>query len=533
MSKTAKYRKAIDLIKEAKRKKHKSYVDLKWILDESKEELGDFMEIINELCNLGVLREDVDVKSKRAKYCILKDNVDFGNDDESIYANSPDTITLENSSSREDGPKLRISENKWLDDSGTSERDVSELTGNFVSKEDFEKFKSEISLLVYQHKSDRFERSFFEGETINQLRTEILSKDEIIKLLKSDNERLSGIIKNQTVHSQQHLDDTAHSLSLSNCQETVNSHILRSNSNDVSISSTPSHAGTRESTWEPVRNRKSWNGESYQLPTTNNSTLLRTHNRFNNLQIEEHNETNSLLNVYKDFEDRPTVTEEFRNSPSRHQTPDAVRRRPVVVCDEKQILNNKTLFSENLKTVPGNSSYADVLKNGKKIYAFGDSQLNRISGKFLSKKVGNGRIYVRPFTSATTRQIAWHVEPAIHDDQPDVAVVHAGVNDVLQGETDPMKIATNIINVGKKCNSLGVNTILISSLFPLRNKAKNEIIKNVNNILKDLCFSNKFIFIDNSNISANLLHTDGIHLNNESKEIFSDNIVNSLNNTFL
>ena len=73
--------------------------------------------------------------------------------------------------------------------------------------------------------------------------------------------------------------------------------------------------------------------------------------------------------MFKDFEDRPTVTEEFPNSVSRHQTPDAVRRRPVVVCEEKQILNNKTLFSENLKTVPGNSSYADVLKNGKKIYA--------------------------------------------------------------------------------------------------------------------------------------------------------------------
>ena len=39
-------------------------------------------------------------------------------------------------------------------------------------------------------------------------------------------------------------------------------------------------------------------------------------------------------------------------------------------------------------------------------------------------------------------------------------------------------------------------------------------------------------FIDNSNI-ADLLNTDGIHLNKESKEIFYANIVNNLNNTFL
>ena len=88
-------------------------------------------EIIYEFCNLGVLREDVDVKSKR----ILKDNVDVANADdfESSYANLPD------SSSRADEPQSRVSENKWLDDSGTSEVEVTEFTSSFILKEDFEK----------------------------------------------------------------------------------------------------------------------------------------------------------------------------------------------------------------------------------------------------------------------------------------------------------------------------------------------------------------------------------------------------------
>ena len=80
---------------------------------------------------------------------------------------------------------------------------------------------------------------------------------------------------------------------------------------------------------------------------------------------------------------------------------------------------------------------------------------------------------------------------------------------------------------------MGVNNIIISGLFPFKDPAKTEVVHSVNNILKGECNFNSFIYVDNSNILSEHLFSDGIHLDNEHKYIFIDNIIDALNNNFL
>ena len=96
------------------------------------------------------------------------------------------------------------SDNMWLDDSFINDSipPVIENEDNFVNdansfveKETFKLFKSEIlnQVGIFRdslNKHQGFQKSFFMDEMINQLRIEILSKDELIRILKEDNDRL-------------------------------------------------------------------------------------------------------------------------------------------------------------------------------------------------------------------------------------------------------------------------------------------------------------------------------------------------------
>ena len=78
MSKIDKFRAVINLIKDVKKRKHKGYVDLRWIVAASNDMLNDDLsEILDELCVLGMLREEIDRSGKRILYFLLSDNLDL------------------------------------------------------------------------------------------------------------------------------------------------------------------------------------------------------------------------------------------------------------------------------------------------------------------------------------------------------------------------------------------------------------------------------------------------------------------------
>ena len=71
-------------------------------------------------------------------------------------------------------------------------------------------------------------------------------------------------------------------------------------------------------------------------------------------------------------------------------------------------------------------------------------------------------------------------------------------------------------------SSVTVNT-LHSSAF----------INAVNNILQDTCVTHQFHFIDNLHIKKEHIWKDDLHLNRSGKDLLMNNLLCSLNNSFL
>jgi len=131
--------------------------------------------------------------------------------------------------------------------------------------------------------------------------------------------------------------------------------------------------------------------------------------------------------------------------------------------------------------------------------------------------------------------------PTLKKNTPDTAIIHIGVNDILQKGTSDGGLSANvitevsqsIIKCGELCRSCGVNNICISSVLPFKGRrAKltvNQINSNLAKLCEEMCFDfllNDNIVFDNSKSDNLLFHTDGLHLNDLGREVLIDNFSN-------
>ena len=63
-----------------------------------------------------------------------------------------------------------------------------------------------------------------------------------------------------------------------------------------------------------------------------------------------------------------------------------------------------------------------------------------------------------------------------------------------------------------------------------KNHEVNEVIKEVNNLLKTLCLEQGFTFICNSAIARKMLWPNGLHLTNEGRNMLSNIFLQYLKN---
>ena len=121
------------------------------------------------------------------------------------------------------------------------------------------------------------------------------------------------------------------------------------------------------------------------------------------------------------------------------------------------------------------------------------------------------------------------MKPSLNNYQPDAVVIHIGSNDVsfgnLRNETAVKNIAENIIKIALLCKEYGVSEVVVSSILPKRNIKLSKLIRQVNDILYDLCKMNNIYFLSNSNISRNFICDDGVHLNEKGTHILASNLV--------
>ena len=96
------------------------------------------------------------------------------------------------------------------------------------------------------------------------------------------------------------------------------------------------------------------------------------------------------------------------------------------------------------------------------------------------------------------------ITPTLVDDKPNAIVIHISMNDILNHINHGI-IAHSIINIRLDRKNNGVNEVLILSILVKENPNLTAILRQVNDMLRDLCEKNGFSFICNDVITTNYL----------------------------
>ena len=171
-----------------------------------------------------------------------------------------------------------------------------------------------------------------------------------------------------------------------------------------------------------------------------------------------------------------------------------------------------------------------------RIIIFGDSIFRGIRFREFNNEIKNGYAKFKTFPGADSREILHYVNPTLESCNYDTAVLHFGVNDLLQKTLSKSDRVENLIeNIRKaavKCMSHGVSKVFVSAI--VRNKRIPEsLLEEVNEKISFMCKNNNFIFVDNSNISNIHLFDDGLHLVESGRCILANNVIDRINNFLL
>lgn len=350
---------------------------------------------------------------------------------------------------------------------------------------------------------------------------------EIINLMEDQIE----LLRNEITHKNTLIETLMTELYNANLNDTNTSTVSSENKNNPSTSeSNPKHNSTLNI---PKEHHKCDNinavNEGSQWTTANNnhkSHYANDHDKFNlpltnRYQVLTIDEESDALNkiVYND--DCNIITNSCSNEKSirgikaGESTSNHSRRPDVINQDTK------------LKTVPGNSSYAKMTKQGKKICIFGASLLQPINMREFNKCLIDKHAVRNSFPGSTAAKLKYYMKPTIEDEKPDTVIINIGTNNITKSRQSAMETTNEIINIVDDCRKMGANTIFVSGLTT-RNGYDRQV-----NAINELLWKNAgtydYKFIDNSNIKKEHLKYDGLHLLVKGTEILANNFLHVLN----
>lgn len=209
------------------------------------------------------------------------------------------------------------------------------------------------------------------------------------------------------------------------------------------------------------------------------------------------------------------------------QRNDAFNKRPNVIVN-KYPENDQYIYRQP-RVVPGNSSYASRVENGRKILLLSDSILGRIQMKKLNYDIKAGHAFRKYYPGATPTEMAYNCVPILKSAQPDVVVIHSGTNSIFKDNINDA--GDTIFNIVKVCREHGVGEIFISGIT-YRNRNMDKV-RRLNNFIESQQQIHDFVYINNDNINVDDVGNDKLHLNYAGIVKIANNITNALNTLHL
>ena len=159
--------------------------------------------------------------------------------------------------------------------------------------------------------------------------------------------------------------------------------------------------------------------------------------------IEYNNQTIKIEKVRTQYLSKPHEAT-FRSSPVINNNPE-----------------NQHVFIRN---IPGNKSYAQATvpsnsaRTSNNVVIFGGSIVN-FSTKLkynINRALTNERARFKYFAGAASKELLHYVNATLEESNFEVAVIHVGVNDLLNSNNSVEKLLKNIYSMEEKCKSSGV-----------------------------------------------------------------------------
>ncbi len=171
---------------------------------------------------------------------------------------------------------------------------------------------------------------------------------------------------------------------------------------------------------------------------------------------------------------------------------------------------------------------------GKTALLITTSMARDINNEAFNTKYIGGKAIFSKHHGGKVQKLKTSIPAKIEKVKPDIVVFQAGGNDIsnitrLVDPITPIGLANSIIEVGKLCAKSGA-VVAISSILPRQDFHHQVYRAEVNILLRGLCKLHNFIFIENSNLilSKHIL-ADGVHFNKDGTNLFSNNLIDFLN----
>ena len=191
--------------------------------------------------------------------------------------------------------------------------------------------------------------------------------------------------------------------------------------------------------------------------------------------------------------------------------------------------SSKALLKPTLFPPPQETQKERKSRKPRKIDSMilGSSIIKHVQGRKIKQNSGK-YAKVCSYPGADTEKVCDHAEVELKYSAPQTVIVHAGGNDMAYG-TPADEAVDNIAYLGCELMDRGVKNIAVSAMTP-RYLMRNDI-DQINKLLKDMCRTYKFDFIEHNNIYYNMhVCQDGVHLNYDGVDILTQNFARYLKN---
>ena len=211
------------------------------------------------------------------------------------------------------------------------------------------------------------------------------------------------------------------------------------------------------------------------------------------------------------------------------QKPPSRKRNEIKIKSPRNMINRYTgkevTQLKQTKSVPGNTSHSSTVNKEKKILLLSDSILSRVQMKLFNRELKTGRAYRKYFPGATPKEIAHYCIPTLEKDKPDVVVLNAGTNSLLNSDVN--EISDEMFKLVRICRNNGVKEVYISGVTYRYNHATK--VRNLNNFIESKEHIYNFTFINNDNIFGKDIGVDNLHLNYTGIVKIANNIIYAIN----